>query len=1043
MPVLGGSRRSFSAALATVAAVLGALTPALPASAHQLIGTPPDKDVTAHPIGPVAPTVASAAVGHAAFAAPQPGAPQQATFEATLTRNPDTPAFFEAGFTTPAETCAAPLCNELTVDVPQPSTPGAKRTLYARVAWARATDYVHLWGIAPDGSVVGKAQVSNDDDKTTGNERTIPVAELTVADPQPGTWRIQTRAVFGHEIPVTGMVALAAGPPVELPRIDTRTLADRHLTQQLTFNIVFAGRHWSREEIATFRDNLPPEYRLAVHGKQSPDCGTLADNGIFTLDAWGVCQYSGTDGEGATGARPYFEPVKFTFTPRFLEADEHWTRDLFGAMKRATTPGEAFAGSEGNYLSQYDAQQGRANRGPDAAVANPNVGDKVDAVTVEDWVFDHRLDGAYRQSFTDLDTGAKVSGSFITPTPTAYFDPFYTAKGHKDLETMPQGPTTSLTFFVLDTFSDAKLTGDYFRRDAYHFFDVSRVMVDPDTGKEQGPDFARVWGGRYHFFLHDLGAGPNDYEKANSFTGKVAGSAAYPNGDPPIWDYDHDARWAGKLAERTARDAATMLQYRLVAPFVFRPIPADVYLLAANNVNDCYANPRCSPDGISRTDLTKVYKPDYVERNFSAAIPAATFITERSDPHLRTYRDLGCAKERAVTNPNPAVTGGGVVVLAPDPNCVGKTSDPLQEAIERAKARGDDLVGPGVNDFGVSGYVVRAYVEEHRDEMAPQPAGQFTIASISAVFPGSGIWFVPIPGSAGGVGLTTPNGEAWGILQSLNEVSKPATATICGDSSPLAPGCGITPPDPQQGYGGFSYVLQHEASHFLGLHHPHDSLVVEKDAQGKWQRYGYSYRFYGDFSQAPTSYAGTFAPYSVLDQDVLQRGHTAEYLQHVQDRLADAYLLDGAAGRPGPSEATSAKVREATRWRDVASGLFACGDYLHAERAMRNADLAAQGVFGPVVAARPLSPGEQVLFEVRGQRSYDPDGGALSQCNAVLAAAGQANDAANRAASRRAGGSLPATGSTSTAPLLASLLLASVALGLHRLRKPGHQVAGT
>ncbi len=209
------------------------------------------------------------------------------------------------------------------------------------------------------------------------------------------------------------------------------------------------------------------------------------------------------------------------------------------------------------------------------------------------------------------------------------------------------------------------------------------------------------------------------------------GSATYPTGDPPVWDYDHDPRWAGLLAERTARDAATMLQYRFVSAYAFRPVPADVYLLASSILGDCYANPQCSPDAVSKTDLTKIYRAPWVERNLSAG--------------LVTYRDLGCARQRAVANPTRIATGGDAVILAPDPNCVGQPGDPIQEALERAKAYGDDIVGPG-GGFGVSAHAFRHFVEEHRDLIAPQPPGQFTITNISAVFPGGSSWFLPIPG---------------------------------------------------------------------------------------------------------------------------------------------------------------------------------------------------------------------------------------------------------------------------------------------------------
>ena len=342
---------------------------------------------------------------------------------------------------------------------------------------------------------------------------------------------------------------------------------------------------------------------------------------------------------------------------------------------------------QGDYLADYDARSGKANRGPAYVVTNPTVGDAIDAFSIEDWVFDHRGEAKYAKSFTNVETGAKLSARFINPDPGAYFDPYYTRTGVKNLERMPQGADTTMTFFALDTFGGGldNPADTYFRKSAYHFFDVSQHMVDPDTHEPgAGPDDSRVWGGRYRFFLHDLGAGPNILETADGFTASVpAGSADKPNGDPPIWDYTNDPQWAGQLVPNTARDAKAMLFSRLIGNYLYRPIPADVFFLASNNWVDCYSNPQCSTDGISYTDLKKVFNADYIEKNLGAAVPGVTFTTERGKPGLQTYRYLGCAANRAVVNPDPdGLVGAGSstpYVLAPDPDCVGKKSDKFQE----------------------------------------------------------------------------------------------------------------------------------------------------------------------------------------------------------------------------------------------------------------------------------------------------------------------------------------------------------------------------
>ncbi|MBC7373548.1 MAG: hypothetical protein H7323_06115 [Frankiales bacterium] len=937
---------------------------------------------------PVVAAASSALLPARIFAAPVPGKPQSTASSLLLTRNPGNNA--EAAFTTPADPCAAPACREVSVTVPA----GSGQTLYARAAWTNARQFVHAWGVSPSGTVVGAQNTRAAIDKAVGNADAAPLAEFTVADPEPGVWRIQYRAVFGVDIPVRTSVALAKGRALVFPRLDVQELADRYLTQRLTYNIVFVNRRWTKQEIATFRDAMPTQYQPAVLTKQGPDgCGnqTGLEDTVVNWATVGFC-----------GSKPYFEPVKYTIDYRFLEADTTWTADLFAAMQKVTTKDQPFsvlpgAGSsrqtQGDYVSSYDASRGKANRGPSAVVSNPSLGDSVDAFKTEDWIFGSRTTPKYARSFTDLATGKRVSSAFITPDKAGYFDPFYTKKGFKDLDRAPQGPDTSMSFFVLDTFN-GELAAKYFRPNAYHYFDVSKNMIDPDTGDADGPNYSRVWGGRYRFFMHDLGAGPNNFETSDGFLSRVpSGSADAPDGDPPVWDYDNDPQWQGQLAARTARDAKAMLLSRLLGSYLYRPVPADVYFLANNNWVDCYSNPECSPDGISYTDLHKSFKSAYVEKNLAAALPGTTFTTERSNPKLKTFRYLGCAKDRAIANPDPNTAGlqpaGGPsatppYVIVPDPNCVGKKSDPYQEALEFAKSRGDIVAG-GVNDATVNTETFRAFVEANRAGIAPQPPGQFTLTNVSVVFPGASTW--ALPAIVGGIALGTPNNEAWGILNNLNDRFKGTSGTVCAKSKPFAPGCNGVPA--LSGSNGFSYTVQHEASHFLGLLHPHNIVTVDKDAKGKWTQYGQQQSWYTSFSMAPTTYAGAFSPYGVNDQDIIQRGQTAEYLRQVQDYLGDAYLTDGMAGSTRPSDLTERKVAESAKWRGVATAAFGCGDYLHAQRAMRNASLTAQGTFGPVVEPRQLKPGEQVLLQVNRQTAYAVDGsvscaGTVSNADAIL-----------------------------------------------------------
>ena len=129
-----------------------------------------------------------------------------------------------------------------------------------------------------------------------------------------------------------------------------------------------------------------------------------------------------------------------------------------------------------------------------------------------------------------------------------------------------------------------------------------------------------------------------------------------------------------------------------------------------------------------------------------------------------------------------------------------------------------------------------------------------------------------------------------------------------------------------------------------------------------------------DISAAPTTYAMSYRPYEVEDQDNLQRGHVAEYLISAQDALKSRLKAQAKDGRETPTAAWRSDYREMKKWRDLASRLFRKGDYLHAEYAARNASLAARGVPdnpARVIAPRLLEAGQVFYFKVRPQAS-DP-----------------------------------------------------------------------
>src|SRR3954454_18189970 len=686
-------RRSRRAALTSATAAALAVTLAAPAIACPpvLPGARDSRRVYGNPIDHIGATTGSALLGTTALVATPAGTrPRVTNFRTTLTRNPDTNN--AAAFLSPEDDCARPSCVELRVVVPRA---GASQTLYARAAWPKATNFVHIWGIAPGGRVVGRSDVADSFDKRVGNADVTPLAEFTVPDPEPGTWRIQVRAVFGVRIPVKASVALVKAPALQLPQLDVRQLANRYLTQDVTYNVVFVNRHWSKAEVAAFRAAMPTDYRSGMLEKEFDDgCSNSGDdlqtqaisNTGGTLANWGTSYYCGAEA-GGSGNNPYFEPLQYRVHYRFLEANSTYTRDLFAVMKQHTKYNQPFAvlppvggrrETQGKYISQYDAGDGKAARGAAHVVSDPTVGDKIDAFAVEDWIFRHRNDARYRTAFRDVETGARHSGAFITPDPNAYYDPYYTASGHKNLNRMPQGPSTSYSFFALDTI-DGPLADKYFRPNAYHYFDVNKHMVDPDLNEAEGPDFMRAWGGRYRFFMHDLGAGPNAYESADTaLTQNYGGPASAPYGAPPIWDYNTRPEWSGKLAPNTARDAKVWLFARFLGGYLYRPVPADVFALADTNWQDCYSNPECSAGGLSYTDLHKIYDEAYVKRNLGAALPGATFNSLAGTKGFVAYRHLGCAANRALAAPDSSLLDGSETgqspVLVPDPECVGKKS---------------------------------------------------------------------------------------------------------------------------------------------------------------------------------------------------------------------------------------------------------------------------------------------------------------------------------------------------------------------------------
>ena len=569
-------------------------------------------------------------------------------------------------------------------------------------------------------------------------------------------------------------------------------------------------------------------------------------------------------------------------------------------------------------------------------------------------------------------------------------------------------------------------------------------ITDPDTGDWDGVDFARTWGGRYRFHFVDLGAAPNDYESA-TWAGKGLGmSSDYPHGDPPVWQYAADPLWqqqgdtcktdgtpvAGmnlpynnntpcRMMPRLARDVAYGLFFRSTAGYLYRPIPrGDTYWLAVSNWTDFYSRPQWVQGQLTNapwygtwwTDMDKLYKigdvsggtrQDDTLRWLSSATPYARWVGRKGET-IPLYDPTNNQPTGKVLDTSPKYedlpapanhfqTKDGVG-LTPEPLSDGthqhatygdKKVDltAVQEALEKAKATGSGL-GPGY-DGAVSHESFRDFIDAHPDGIADHVEGVNTIPSINVVFEKTLTW--ALPAIVGGIAVGTSDGEAWGVMNNVNDRFKSSASHYPAVQPGDAPGSkrsmtSASLPTQDSG-GGFSYTIEHEAAHNLGLSHPHDGSYgvdrcpADHPQAGQWECYWNGLGWMYDISAAPTTYAMSYRPYEVEDQDNLQRGHTAEYLIGAQEALTKRLAEEAKAGRTSPSAGWSGDFARMKQWRTQAGELFRKGDYLHAEYAARNAALAARGVpqtAGNTSDPKLLEAGQVFYFNVHPQGDGRP-----------------------------------------------------------------------
>ena len=982
-------------------------------------------------LGGTLPTTAVRAAGPQTFTftAPTPGAPSAFAWTGSTLDSPVAAGSISKAAL--AMACDGKLCEDTRLVVPAGL---ATSTLYVKVAWQHPVWQLYMYIVKPDGTVwepsAGAVSGGNYGcdvsavEKGCGNQTSQPFDEVTIPNPVAGTWTVRVAAVNFHNETYTGEASLTNSAPVAYLKQNLAQLTT-HLTRGQRVNVVFAGWTPTAADINDLAANLAPQYQPAVAAKQGGDCGDASDQAGSGLVQGMTCHYTGTGSTPSTAAGaavPYFEPVSFNFDYHYLVAADTYTKDLFAQIQADTAQGVAYStGSipqtseqapfKSAYLSSYNSKSGQyraADKGNDTSytVTDTSTVDQVDAYKVEDWVQGSRNDPKYSAAFTDVVTHATTGAQFINPDPGAVHDPTWNNNGQGSINVNrdPQGANTGLTFFLLDTW-DPAYASTYFRPSHYHTWSTTGNITDPDTGGVSPIDNGRGWGGRYRFYMLDLGAAPSLYERSNWLTSTVNPEDGNAFFDPPLWQWHQDPSWNGTdpaqssisqavngggfaplhyagetLGTVLGYEVTTGLAFKIVGSFLYRPIPADVYQLDTMQVIDHYSLPATAGgQDLYSVNLDKVDDPNKSLSNISYAAPYTTF----SGAGLR-HLTLGCAQYRFVANSNGI--GGHQVA---DPTCTNP--DGLQQAIEDGKANGAAYASSagGVPDYAVDPDYIRNYVDQHRDLYAPLADGAFSVPIFNVMFEKS--FVVALPAIVGGIASGVNGGEGWGQIDNVNDSLVPLAAIDCSQSTPGAPGCTPAPDIFRHNYY-LTYTVTHESSHFLGLNHPHDGVTIPgKDSSGHW---GYEYsvlKWLYDITASPTTYAGTITQYEDMDQMRLMFGHAAEYLRQQQDLIADAYWLDGAAGGGGASQNTSSREAAMTQYRDLGECLFADGDYLHAQYADRNGALYARGIGGTQVAPHRMTVSDaatytNALFSITPDALYNPNGGG-SRATCTVAAA--------------------------------------------------------
>ncbi|MGH2830166.1 MAG: hypothetical protein ACRDJM_06760, partial [Actinomycetota bacterium] len=601
-------------------------------------------------------------------------------------------------------------------------------------------------------------------------------------------------------------------------------------TVDIPINVVFVG--FDANEVAEHRkrvlDQIPPSFRPVIRiGSSSGGLGVVRREPNRDLP------FVGFEGEDVL-----MEPIEYRYRPKIITASESWSRSMFAAAKRATTAGDYALPFDREYLERYNRRAG-ALRGPDGQVLPAEDIDFVDGMTLEDWVARN-------------------------PPAGLNFD--------------LRKPANGYTYFVMDSFRPS-YAADFFNPNRFHNFRVmNSLTIDPDSGLQNGIDWARVWGGRYRFLMLDAGAAPNSWEAdatlANARNFRVAGNGDSSKHDPPIWHYQAPADLPGQVGlprdvaapvealegfyDRVGSDVQMAIWMRFTRGYLYRPGAYDKFILAGNTWHDADAYAPWP------SQLEKLYKDKLILQRYKELIPYSQW--------------QGFSKFKYLT-----------------------AGDAEQQALDAGKQR--SISGLPV-PFAVNPYPMMNLVNRNRPRYAPIVPGAFTVPVINVVFPKMYTW--ELPAVVGGVAVGE-GGEPWGQIQNVNDRQKtfaatgPVTDSAGVRHEPLAPDIRETAVESvpggidNVGRFGFTGTALHEAGHFFGLSHTHDAVAYDwrlspeaadpSKPNGYYEVIDWMYTT----TASPMGYGWEYNRFEVLDKDNIWIGHALEWLTQAQESLADAY----------------------------------------------------------------------------------------------------------------------------------------------------------